>query len=367
MRPHRPEPWVLIPALFALLVMSSGCQPGEDASDKARKPHQRKASAHLVEVTPVIREPVGLISTLTGSLKARKSVRIHSQEEGQILSMPYFEGDKVELGDILITLDDTLLQREKDKAQAEYRRASADLARQRELAKSNLASAQDLAEAEKALAVAKAEGALLETRLSFTRISAPFSGTVTARLAEPGDVISKHTHVMSIADQGSLITELSASELLLPWIEAGQAVEVRIDALGADAFPGRVLRIHPTISPETRRGIVEVALEPVPPRARSGQFCRVTLSTRRAERLLIPFSALRRDRDGLYVYRITDNQARRVEIDTGLKFKARIEVLTGLAEGDQVVLRGFMGLGDGKAVEVVPPADQSNSATAQGV
>lgn len=340
---------------FLLLLSALLVSCGDADTDNATKAKKRPAQIHLVETVPVSLETISHQHTLSGSLRSRRSVRIFNQEEGQILSLALFEGDPVNTGQTLIKLDDRLLRREMDKALAEQHRAKALVTRLNRLSKSKLASEDELAEARKSLAVARASQQVLVTRLGFTTMTAPFSGVISQRLVEPGDVVPRYSHLLTISDPKSLISELSVSELLLPHLALNQAVGVQIDALGSVMHPGRILRIHPDVDPSSRRGIVEIALDPVPQGARAGQFCRINIETLAAERLLIPFSTLRRDREGLYVFRIVEQQAQRINIRTGLKFDHRIEVLAGLKPSDLVVVRGFMGLVDGKKVNVVNP------------
>lgn len=364
---NRLSTWLTaLPLLLGLV----GCGQNPDAANGAAKPESKPPRSHLVQVIPVQHESVGHSVTVTGSLRARESVRVFSREEGRVLTLPYFEGDAVAADAVLVRLDDKLLRKEYDKVVAERRRAQAHLDRVGRLAKGKLASEDELAEADKTLAVAIAEQQLLETRLGFTTISAPFTGVVSERLVEVGDVVEANSHLLTLINHRGLISELPVSELLVPYLEIGQDVQVRIDALGDRVFNGNILRIHPDIDPETRRGTVEIALDPVPEGARAGQFCRVTLTTRAAERLLIPYATLRRDREGLYVFRIREqadgdkmvNKAERVAVRIGLKLGARVEVLSGIEAGDRIVERGFMGLTPGKTVELAPAGNAGKPA-----
>ena len=300
----------LIPVLLL-----AACEAAQGPASGAR----RQAGPQLVGVATVeTREIAGRI-TRPGTLKARRIVRLHNQEEGRIRQMPYFEGDSVRAGDTVVRLDDSLLQAELRKARARLRQAEQDLARFKRLVGKNLISEEDLMRAETALDVARAEESLLKARLEYMHIRAPFDGVVTERLAEPGDAVPRHTHLLTIADPGSLVTEVKVSELMLPALAAGDPVEVRIDALGDALFEGRVLRVHPTIDPRTRQGTVEVLVEPVPAGARAGQLCRVTLAGQARPRRLIPLAALRRDAREAFVFVVDEpGTARRSTVRSGL-------------------------------------------------
>ena len=346
-----------------------------------RKPNK----VHLVEAANVQLVHSGIHRVRTGTLRARREINVYSQEEGRVTALPYYEGDKVKKGQVVARLDDELLRSQLARADATKHKADEDLKRIRGLYKRKLTTDEEMSRAETEQEVAKADVELLTTRLSYTIIKAPIDGVVSNRLTEPGNVVEKHTHLLTISDPSSLVTEVSLSELILPQITLDDPVKVSIDALGKAVHNGNILRIHPTLDPVTRRGTVEVELKPVPNGARPGQLCRVEFTTRVAERLVIPFRAIRRDDQGEYVYvleaggktakaamdkpvmnkdgnldgdvKAGDDDsvriARRVEIHSGLRIGEQVEIIQGLQEHQQVVTRGFLELTDGKQVKVV--------------
>lgn len=325
----------------------------------AETPAAKTVRPQLVQVMTVEAAPTRLTNERTGTLGYNRQVRIYNQEEGRIVALPWYEGDRVQAGEELVRLDDDLIQAELRRAQAEVDQARLDLKRISDLVAKRAASRDELARARTALEVAKAEASLQQTRLSYTRITAPFDGVVTERKLEPGDVAPRHTHLLTIADPNSLVIETRVSDLLLPHLKRGDTVSVRIDALGRTDYPGRIQRIHPLIDPVTRLGVVEVLLEPVPAGARAGQFARVTLTSAAVPRLMVPFTALRRDREGEYLFLMADGKAHRVAVRSGLRLADRIEILAGIEPGQQVIYRGFLGLTDGKPVKpVAPPAQR---------
>ena len=336
-----------------LTALAAGCSPGTD-SGKPEQAEKRQPKSHLVAVEKVEPKTLGLSHERSGTLKARQSVRIFNQEEGRITALPYYEGDAISQGDILVRLEDDLLKAESEKAIATSGQMRTNLQRLEKLAKRKAVSDDELARARTDLSVAEAEQRLLQTRLGYTRISAPFNGVVSRRLAEPGDVVPRHTHIMTLIDPGSLVTRILVSDLLMPQLKLDDPVSVRIDGLGNERFPGRIIRIHPELDERTRMGIIEVLLEPVPQGARPGQFCRVTLKTAARSRITIPFNALQRDNKGEYVYRLNQERiAQRQPVTSGLRIADRLEILQGLEQNDQIVTKGFLGLQAGMKVEPV--------------
>lgn len=337
--------------LGALLVVGLlvGCEPQE-----AAKVQKRPAPPpHLVEVIQVELTKLALERSRTGTLRTERSVEIHTQEEGRITALPFYPGDRVSKGELVARLDDQLLRAELARSRAELREAQQNLQRLRNLADKGLVSREELLRRETEADVAAATVSLLETRLSYTRIDAPFDAIVTARLSEPGNVAERYDHLLTLADPSSLVVDVNLSELVLAQIQRGDPVAVLIDALGREPQPAVVSRLYPQIDPVTRRGTLEIRMTPAPEGARAGQFVRVELKTAVRERLTVPFSALRYD-DEAFLYVVNeDNRVERRSVVTGSRLADSIEVLDGIAAGDRVVTRGFLGLVPGKTVEVV--------------
>ena len=334
---------ILVGMSMALL----GCSDDETTA----KPSKRTRPAQLVELSAVKIEPIQHQSQRTGTLKARKTVRIFNQEEGSLTALPFYEGDSINKGDLLLKIDDKLLRAQLDKARATLKQTQQDLKRLQKLRKKRLVAEDEVNRARTALNVAEAEQRLLSTRIGYTSLTSPISGIISERLAEPGDVAPRHSHLLTLIDTETLITEVPVSGLLLPTLNTGDSVNIQIDALPGKTYQGRILRIHPTLNASTRNGIVEIILDPVPNGARPGQFCRVKLLSRTTDRKLIPFSAIRQDNKGSYVYSVdTKNKAVISRITTGLRFSDRIEVLSGLEAGQRIITKGFLGLKAGKQI-----------------
>lgn len=341
---------------FLLLLSLTACGP-------STPPEQKRAERpHLVETAPVVQASLSLVRTRTGSLQARHEVMIHTQEEGRIQELPHYEGDRVAAGEVLVRLDDALIQAQLARASATRKQAEQDLRRLQGLRARNLVSEDEYTRAQTQLEVAQADELLLRTRLGYTTIESPLDGVVTARLSEPGSVVERMHHVLTVADLSSLVTSVEVSELVLPHLRVGDPAGVRIDALGDRVHAGRILRIFPSLDPVSRRGTVEVELNPVPEGAAPGQLCRVEFTTHASERHVIPFSALRSDDASEYVLVLDeDNRARRVAVTSGLRLAEQVEILSGLEAGQQVITRGFLGLSPGKQVKPVTPVPDKAS------
>jgi RND family efflux transporter MFP subunit len=338
--------WFLI---FILLFLSA-CQQPQSSIPRTAK----KRPVHLVETVVVTAEPLTTAAVYTGTLRALRIVRIFAQESGRITHFPYYPSDRIKRGTVLVQLDDALLKAELDKAIAVYNQSRVNVHRLKKLAKRKLVSADELLRAETEQAIARAEEQILRTRLSYTQIKAPFAGIVTARLVEPGDVIDTQTALLTLIDPNSLVIDVAVSEWLLSHLKLKHPVSVRIDALGTQNFKGQISRLYPSIDPQTRLGHIEISLHPLPQKVREGQFCRVTIETHLSKRLAIPYSALRRDQAGEYVFQVdSTHQVQRLTVRSGRRLADKIEIISGIQSGQVIVKKGFLGLQAGKKVEAV--------------
>jgi membrane fusion protein (multidrug efflux system) len=338
-------------AAFALAVASvlAGC--GSDSNSKPAAPAPRP---HLVELAAAAPGALAYAADRSGSLRALREVRITNQEAGEIVEVAAREGERVARGQPLVRYDERILRAQLDKAVASRRQAELDQRRNRQLMERGFVSKDAVSRTATALEIARAEERLLRERLGNMVIEAPFAGVVSQRLAEPGNVTPQHTHLLTVIDPSRLVTEVTVSELVLTDLRVGDPASVRIDALGDRLHPGRIVRIHPSVDPVTRTGRVEVALDPVPPGARPGQFSRVVLSSGARERLLVPLAALRRDAQGEFVFVYQDDgTVRRAAVASGLRMADKVEIRSGIEPGVRVVTKGFIGLDAGDKVKPV--------------
>ncbi len=343
-------------ALLCLALGLIACDERPETTGPARR---AAPPPHRVESREVRLETVRIEQHLASHFQARRRVRLHNEEAQRITAMPFRIGDRVNAGDTLVHLDRRQIETEVEKAGATLTQARADLDRLMRLQEKNLSTADDITRARTTVTRARADLDRQRIRLDATRIRSPIDGVVTERRFEPGDVPAAASHLMTVIDPRRLYAVVTISEHLLPLLQPGQNVEVSIDALGANRHPATVTRIHPTID-DWHKGRFEITLDPLPAGAKAGQFIRVHLQLQAGQRLLIPTRCIQMEPAGAYVYRIVTgddgNGRSRVEktpFEKGPTFGDKTVVIHGLQAGDRLVSKGFLGLRDGKPVEVV--------------
>jgi len=359
-------------SVLVLSVLLTSCDSFNTGSKSvASKSHSSRSSVHHVDVISIDNKPVSLQQTVSGTLEAVTKIRLYNEESGRIIKMPFHEGDSVKKGTLLVQLDNELLKTDVDKAKASRQQAKVNLSRLKKLLPKQISTEEEVANARTELDLAIAEEKRQVTRLERTSIEAPIDGLITARLYEPGDMLAQHSHIHTIIDPSSLHLKASLAERWIPLVEKGQSVSLRIDALGDKQFDAEIIRIHPTINTSTHKGIIEILLSPVPEGATVGQFARAKIELKATDRLVVPAYTIQYEPEGAFTYRVIKNDegksvAEKVSLEQGQQFGAVTEVLEGLNAGDKIVSRGFLGLRDGKKVEVANADDLSTTGSAAG-
>jgi RND family efflux transporter MFP subunit len=324
------------------------------ACDQQAPAGKKRGAEHTVEVATAHMERDRQLLQRSAVLNARQAVKVLNEEEGRLIELNVFEGDRVRAGQVLAHMDDGLLRAELAKATARRKQAVSDWKRLQVMASQGMVSEEVYSKAKTEVEVAAADERYLGKRLAYMTLRAPIDGVISERHVEAGDVAQRYTHLYTILDDSRLRVQVTVSEELLARIDEKTPVKVRIDALGGDRYPARILRIFPAMDPSTHQGTVEVELSRPPKGARPGQLARVELSLVPAPYPLIPVIALRQDEEGAYVYRIDEHsKARRVAVEAGRYYGEQVAITRGLQAGDRVVVRGFLGLKSGKPVVVV--------------
>ena len=340
----------LVYIIISLFILSSCSDSG-----KQSRHGKRKSRPHLVEVYTVKPQPIIFTVTRTGTIGVKRIVKLFSQEEGEIKTLSVYESDKVEKGQLLVKINDDILTAELKKASATREQARQNLARNKRLSRRRLVSEDLLVKAQTEFKIASAEEMLLKTRVANTSIIAPFSGIISKRHAEPGDVVTKHQHILTIIDPATYMIKVKISELLIPNYSVGDQVDIQIDALGSKIIKGTIDRIFPTIDTETRQGTLKIKMIAIPSGVKTGQLCRITLTSAPRPGLSVPFNSLQRDKNGEFILAITDGKAKRINVRSGLRHGSLVEIRSGLTPETVVVTRGFLGLRPGKKVVIVNP------------
>lgn len=341
-------PPVLLAASFAL----AGC--GGPANGNESKPAEEEKVRIPVQVAPVQVGGVTAAYEGTATLEAEREATVVARTSGVLLELNVEEGDRVERGQVLASLDAERHRLEVAQARAQLERLESDFQRMKELHARELVSSDQFEQARSEYESQKAAFELAQLELSYTEIKAPISGVVSKRLVKEGNWIQNQQALFEIDDFQPLEAVLHVPERELSLLEPGYPVTVRTDALPGRAFEGTVDRISPVVNPETGTFDVTVELPNEKGTLKPGLFVRARIVYDQKQGVpLIPRTALLTEDGTDSVFVVEDGVARKRNISVGYDDGRSVEVSEGLAEGQTVVTVGQNSLRDGTPVEVV--------------
>lgn len=298
-----------------------------------------------------------------GSLRSNESVILRPEVSGRIAAIGFKDGQTVRKGQLLVALDATLNEAEVAQMKAEYDLALSNLKRSEDLASRKFISSSAQETAASNTQVAEAKLKLAQARLSKMRIVAPFDGSVGIRNVSLGDYVKDGTDLVNVEDLRILKVDFRLPERNYSLVRVGQMIEVVADALPNERWQGRIEAINPKVDADGRSLEIRALLENTSGKLRPGMFVRVRVIVgERTDALLVPEESIVPQGGEFYVYKVVDGAARRVPVTIGVRRDAKVEILQGLAAGDQVVTAGMRLSRDGQPVRVLSGAPAGTDA-----
>ena len=294
-----------------------------------------------------------------GTLRSNESVVLRPETAGRIASIGFKDGVPVARGTVLVALDAATQEAELQQAKANHALAVTNFKRTEELLAKKFISQQSLDTTAANLKGQEAAVALAEAKLAKTRIRAPFAGVVGIREVSVGDYVKEGADLINLEDIRTLKLDFRLPELYLSRLQKGQAVEVSVDALPNQAFKAVLDAVDPLVDANGRAISLRARLDNPELKLRPGMFARVRLLFgNRDGVLMIPEQAIVSGGGKQTVFRIEEGKAKKVEVKTGLRRNAQVEILSGLAAGDRIITAGQLKVQDGSPVKAVDTAPQ---------
>ncbi|MFN3985157.1 MAG: efflux RND transporter periplasmic adaptor subunit [Rhodocyclaceae bacterium] len=293
--------------------------------------------------------------TAVGSLVSNESVVLRPEVAGRIAVIRFREGEPVKRGEVLVELDAAVQRAELQQAQANLNLAESNYRRTLDLFERRFVSQSSLDNARSQLEVARAGTELARARLSRMQIRAPFDGVMGIRTVSPGDYVKDGDALVNLEDIEVLKADFRLPEAYLSRIRQGQALEIASDALPGERFAATVDAIGPLVDAQGRALVLRASLPNPGVRLRPGMFVRVRLILdQRPGVLVVPEEALvPAPGNTQFVYQVVDGKARRLEVKTGVRRDALVEIAEGLVPGAMVVTAGQLKLRHGATVRIV--------------
>jgi len=338
---------VLKSALFmalATLFILSGCDEPVEPSALSSLPQVEVR----VETLALSTAPVQI--ELSGTLQAVERATISARVAGQVVGLPVQVGAKVNKGALLVKLSAGEINARVRQAEVQLEQARRNLARESKLLEVNASTREMVRTLSERVQTSESAFREAQTMLGYTEIKAPFSGTVTDKLVEVGDLAAPGVPLLKLENDTALEVVIPVPEVQSQRLTLASRLPLSVPAAGLE-LEAQVREISPTVDPASRTTQIKLLL-PDAPGLRSGQFARVALLDSPSTTLLIQRTALRQSGQMKQVFVVEEGQARMRLVRTGAESDDRIEILSGLRAGDRVVLDPPATLRDGQPLVI---------------
>lgn len=345
---------VIVLASFALAACGSG-----EGKERDRPPPLVKAET----VSPM--RFVERIDAV-GTANANEQVTLAAPVTERIVRLGFEDGQFVRRGQVMAVLAQAQESAQLSEARARAREASQQLERIETLRDRGFATKANLDQQRALAAQARAQAAGATATISDRVVRAPFSGWASLRNISPGAVVQAGTEIATISDISTIKLDFAVPETMLSALRPGLVIQARSAAYPAQPFNGQISVIDPVIDPNTRAVKVRARLPNPDRKLKPGMLLSVGIETAPRLSLSVPELAVVGEGDRRFVYVVDKNQVKRTIVRTGIRSNGRVEILSGLRQGQQVVTEGVVKLSDGMNVRLAgtkPDADAPQNST----
>ena len=353
----------------------AGCgQQGSEAAADAVAQPLLLASADLVALGT---GELGTGPVISGSLQPEKQADLRAEVSAVVLQVFKHNGDKVQKGDLLVRLDDTYLREnlasaeEAERAsQQAFDQAQRQFERLKTLSSTGAVSTQNLEDAEirrnnaqSDLAAAKARVVQSRQQMEKTEVRAPFAGIISERAVSNGDTAQVGKALLKVIDPSSIRFDGLIAAEQVTQVKAGNPVRFRINGYENQQFDGVIERVSPMANSVTRQVEVAVRIQGTGAPLVAGLFAEGRVQTDSRAALMLPESALVRQGDHNYVWRVKDGVLSKVEVMIGNRDirEGSYEIKSGVLAGEQVLRHPHSQLKDGASVTLDTAAVANNN------
>lgn len=278
----------------------------------------------------------------SGTIEANEVVELSTEASGIITSIFFEEGREVEKGQLLVKINDSELQAQKQRAEYRLNLAEQREERQRRLLERGGISQDDYDATLNEVNVLRAEVRLIDAQIDRTEIRAPFSGIIGLKYVSVGSYISPATRIASLQEMDPIKIDFSIPERHLTRVSIGDRILFSVQGIDS-TFTGEVYAIEPRIDTQTRTLQIR-ALSPNPDILLfPGAFATITLIMEQIDNaLMVPAIAVIPELNAQKLFVLNDGKVEERRVQTGIRTSEKVQILDGIERGDLVLTTGLL-------------------------
>lgn len=328
---------------FSLFLFSCGSK--EKKEEKLVQKQQTNARAPIrVDAFIVTKKMLYDDLEIPGTLVANQATDIHPEVAGRITGIYFKEGAMVQKGALLVKLYDADLQAQKQKLLVQIKVAESNQNRSEQLLKIGGISREDYENTTLTTSSARSDLAVLETSIRKTEVRAPFTGKLGLRMISVGAYVSPATVVTTISQMNQMRVDFTVPEKYTRQMAVGQYVNFTVEG-SPNKYAARVIATESNISQNTRTLQVRAVVQGPQAGLVPGGFAKVMLNFEPdPNSIVVPTQAIIPEARGKKVYLYKDSVAKYVDVTTGLRDTADVQITSGLKAGDTVLISGLLSL-----------------------
>jgi len=337
-------------AVIVALLAGASLFPSCSGSDKKQDSKTNTADrSENVRVISLESKTIGRELEFSANMLAVEEVNLVPVSPGRIDNINVEVGSRVQKGQVLVLMDQTSLQQ----AKIQIATLENDFKRYEVLKETGAISQQVYDQTLAQLNVQKATLSFLQAN---TTIKAPFSGVISAKNYENGELYTGAQPIVTIVQLNNLKAYINIPETYYPLIKRGMKAELKSDTYPDKKFTATVFNIAPTINSSTRTFEVEMRIPNSGETLKPGMFASVKLSMGNASVVVVPYQSVLKlqGSNERYVFVEKDGKAKRYTVSLGQRFDDQVEIICdSISQGDKLVIAGQARLVDGIKVKVV--------------
>jgi membrane fusion protein, multidrug efflux system len=319
------------------------------SSEKKDETKKVEETIENVKITTLETKTIGRILEFSANTEAWEEVNLVPVSPGRIEKIYVEEGARVKAGQTLVQMDQTSLRQ----AELQIKNQENDYKRYETLHETGAISQQAYDQTKMTLDVQKNSLRYLENN---TRIKAPFSGVITKKNYENGELYNGSTAIITIAQIGELKANINIPESFFPLVRKGMKAHVKSDIYEGQDFAGTVTNIAPTVNASAHTFEVELKIPNGNQKLAPGMFVRATLEMGDTKSMVVPYQSVLKlqGSNERYVYLEKNGVAERITVTLGARYDDQVELISDqIKEGDHLVTAGQARLKNGSKLNIV--------------
>ena len=348
---------VMLPGVVCLLMTTACKPPGANSTQPTTAPVAVKT------VLPHRGEIARTVTLPTFRVLAYQEATLYAKVSGYLKTINVDKGDSVTNGQLLAEIEVPELQADEIQFKSETGIAQTNYERMADARKKSpdLIVPQTVDDLRGQWEVAKAKLQRTQTLLQFARITAPFSGTITARSVDPGAFIPAATSgnpaqsvaLATLMDFSRLRVQVYVPEAEVPFIHNGLPVKLTVEELPSKPFAGSVTRFAYALDQATKTMLTEIELPNPTGELRPGMYATAQIEVeRKKDALLLPAPAVSIEKTGAFIFLVSEGKVKKTPVHTGFNDGTNIEITDPLKADQPVAVIGKQTLNDGQTVTV---------------